>query len=136
MPLRIFSASLITMTSLSTHPDTASTAACFEASVDSFSDLYVWLHIHPELSFQEKKTAARIAAECEIAGFDVTTGVGGHSVVALLRNGSGPKIMLRTDVDALPVTEETGQPYASTMEVENTHGSRIGVMHACGHDSI
>lgn len=134
MPLRILFASLITMASLSAQPDTSSTAAWFEANVDSLSELYVWLHTHPELSFQEKETAARIAAEWEIAGFDVTTGVGGHGVVALLRNGSGPTIMLRTDLDALPVTEETCQPYASTVEVENADGSPIGVMHACGHD--
>jgi amidohydrolase len=88
-------------------------------------DLYTWLHAHPELSGYETLTSARIAAELAAAGFDVTTGVGGTGVVGVLLNGAGPVVLVRTDMDALPVTERTGLPYAST---------RADVMHACGHD--
>lgn len=105
-----------------------------DKNLDSLSDLYVYLHTHPELSFQEKETAARIADEWQSAGYRVTRNVGGHGVVGILENGDGPVVMLRTDLDALPVTEETGQNYASTVQVKNTDGSLTGVMHACGHD--
>ncbi|QDT37953.1 amidohydrolase [Stratiformator vulcanicus] len=75
--------------------------------------LYVELHKSPELSFHEEQTAARLADEWRSLGFEVTTGIGGHGVVALMKNGSGPTVMLRCDMDALPVTERTGLPYAS-----------------------
>ncbi|MEZ6132196.1 MAG: amidohydrolase [Planctomycetaceae bacterium] len=105
-----------------------------EANLDSLVQLYFHLHQHPELSYQEKETSARIAAEWKTAGYEVTTGVGGYGVVAILKNGDGPTVMLRTDLDALPVTEATGLDYASTVTVANEDGSRTGVMHACGHD--
>jgi len=105
-----------------------------EANFDSLVKLYIHLHMNPEISFQEKETAARLAEEWRAAGYEVTTGVGGHGVVGLLRNGDGPTVMLRTDLDALPVTEETGVDYASTVTVTNDDGSQTGVMHACGHD--
>ncbi|MEQ9407649.1 MAG: amidohydrolase [Fuerstiella sp.] len=105
-----------------------------EANLDSLVDLYFHLHQHPELSFQEKETSQRIAQEWQSAGYDVTTGVGGYGVVALLRNGDGPTVMLRTDLDALPVKEETGLEYASKVTVAAADGSQTGVMHACGHD--
>jgi hippurate hydrolase len=96
--------------------------------------LYQALHTNPELSFQEKETARRLAKELKGLGFKVTEGVGGHGVVAVLKNGEGPTLMLRTDMDALPVAEETGLPYASrrTMTEE---GKTVPVMHACGHDT-
>jgi len=87
--------------------------------------LYLDLHAHPELSFQEEATAAKMAERLRAAGIEVTTGVGGHGVVGVLRNGAGPTVLLRTDMDALPVEEKTGLPYASKVP---------GVMHACGHD--
>nr|WP_254614286.1 amidohydrolase [Myxococcus sp. CA056] len=92
------------------------------------------LHQNPELSFQEEKTAAKLAERLRKLGFDVTTGVGGTGVVALLRNGPGPTVMLRTDLDGLPMEEKTGLPYASKVTVKNGEGQTVSVMHACGHD--
>lgn len=98
-------------------------------------ELYHHFHTHPELSFHEKETAARLAKEWEAVGAKVTTGVGGHGVVGILANGDGPTLMLRTDLDALPVTEQTGLGYASKVKVINPDdGTETGVMHACGHD--
>jgi hippurate hydrolase len=96
--------------------------------------LYKYLHTHPELSYQEEQTAARLAREMKELGFDVTTKVGGHGVVAVLRNGKGPTVLVRTDMDALPVTEATRLPYASKVRARDAEGREVGVMHACGHD--
>jgi hippurate hydrolase len=87
--------------------------------------LYIDIHSNPELAFQEKQTAAKLAARVKELGYEVTTGVGGTGVVALLKNCPGPVVMLRTELDALPVTEQTGLPFSSKIP---------GVMHACGHD--
>lgn len=97
-------------------------------------DLYRELHANPELSYQEKQTAAKLAELWKSEGFEITTGVGGHGVVAILKNGDGPTIMLRTDLDALPVTELTNLVYGSKIKVKNAEGAEVGVMHACGHD--
>jgi len=106
-----------------------------EENLPDIVKLYQHFHAHPELSFHEKETAARLAEELEDVGAKVTTGVGGHGVVALLPNGKGPTLMLRTDLDALPVTEQTGLGYASKVTVTNPDdGTETGVMHACGHD--
>ena len=103
--------------------------------VDELIPLYQHFHQHPELSFQEKETSGRLAKELRDAGLEVTTSVGGHGVVGMLRSGEGKLLLIRTDLDALPVTEATGLPYASKVTVENSTGSGIvGVMHACGHD--
>jgi hippurate hydrolase len=96
--------------------------------------LYRHLHAHPELSLQEKQTAERVAAELQAAGCDVTTGVGGHGVVAVLRNGDGPTLLMRADMDGLPVVEQTGLDYASVATATDPAGKAVGVMHACGHD--
>ncbi len=96
--------------------------------------LYRDLHQTPELSNQEARTAAKLAERLRKLGFEVTPKVGGHGVVALLRNGQGPTVMLRTDLDALPVQEKTGLPYASKKTVKDAAGAAIPVMHACGHD--
>jgi hippurate hydrolase len=96
--------------------------------------LYKHLHSHPELSLQEEQTAARLVRELEGTGFEVTTGVGGHGVVAVLKNGAGPTVLVRTDMDALPVVEQTGLPYASKVRARDRTGQDVGVMHACGHD--
>ena len=101
---------------------------------DSLFGLYRHLHSNPELSFQEVKTAARVKQELESTGFQVTGNVGGHGVVGVLKNGAGRTLMLRTDMDALPVVEETGLEYASRVRVTDVHGKVVGVMHACGHD--
>jgi amidohydrolase len=96
--------------------------------------LYKHLHANPELSFHEKRTAARVAAELKRAGYKVTTGVGGHGVVAVWKNGSGPTVLVRADMDALPVKEQTGLPYASRVTTKDDTGAEVPVMHACGHD--
>lgn len=100
----------------------------------SLLELYKHIHAHPELSLHEKETAARISEELRKAGFEVTTGVGGHGVVGVFRNGPGPTVLLRTELDGLPVKEETGLPYASTATTKNAAGVEVPLMHACGHD--
>jgi amidohydrolase len=97
-------------------------------------ELYKHLHLHPELSFHEEQTGARIAQELKRLGFEVTGKVGRQGVVGVFRNGSGPVILVRTDLDALPVKEQTGLPYASTMRAKDDAGDDVPVMHACGHD--
>ncbi|MBR9836021.1 MAG: amidohydrolase, partial [Alphaproteobacteria bacterium] len=117
-------------------------------------DLYLYLHRNPELSFKERKTSAILANEMESLGFEVTRGVGqdwiaakstrdqgtirdtvaGYGVVAVMRNGDGPTVLIRTDMDALPVGEQTHLPYASEVVDETWTGVTNGVMHACGHD--
>ena len=101
----------------------------------SLMTLYRDLHANPELSFQEVRSAAKMAEAAKAAGFEVTTGVGKTGVVAVLRNGPGPVAMLRADMDALPVTEQTGLPFASTVRGKTAEGRDTGVMHACGHDT-
>ena len=92
------------------------------------------IHQNPELSFQEKETSTRIANELKYIGFDVTPNFGGNNVVGLFRNGDGPVIMLRTDMDALPIKEKTGLSFASTKTMIDSNGKEVPVMHACGHD--
>ena len=104
------------------------------SQVPQLTQLYEDLHQTPELSFLEEKTAARMAALMREIGLEVTTNVGGHGVVAVLRNGEGKTLLLRADMDALPVAEETGRPYASKVRVRDERGATVGVMHACGHD--
>src|SRR3954470_10983668 len=96
--------------------------------------LYRDVHAHPELSMQEHRTAKKAAEHLEAAGYDVTTGIGGTGVVGVLSNGDGPTVMLRADMDALPVREATGLPYASTATATDPDGTEVPVMHACGHD--
>ena len=96
--------------------------------------LYKDIHSHPELSMQERRTSEIAASRLTAAGYQVTTGVGKTGVVGLLPNGDGPTVMLRADMDALPVREETGLPYASTMTATDPTGKTVSVMHACGHD--
>jgi amidohydrolase len=96
--------------------------------------LYLDLHRNPELSSREEKTAARLAEELRRLGYEVTTGVGGTGVVGVLRNGKGPTVLLRTEMDALPVEEKTGLPYASHVTAPDPSGKIVPVMHACGHD--
>ncbi len=105
-----------------------------EQALPTLLETYRQFHAHPELSLQEEQTAKRLAGLLQEAGYQVTTGVGGHGVVALLQNGEGPTVMLRTDLDALPVTEKTELVYASTQKVTLPDGTQSGVMHACGHD--
>lgn len=96
--------------------------------------LYLDLHEHPELSGHETETAAKLAGKLKAAGYEVTEQIGGTGVVAVLKNGNGPTIMLRTELDALPVEERTGLPYASKVHAKDDAGRDVAVMHACGHD--
>ena len=96
--------------------------------------LYKDVHAHPELSMQETRTAGLAADRLRAAGYEVTTDVGNTGVVGLLRNGDGPTVMLRADMDALPVEEATGVPYASKVTATDPEGKTVPVMHACGHD--
>ena len=96
--------------------------------------LYLDLHRNPELSYHEEKTAAKIAGQLRQLGYDVTTGVGGNGVVGVFKNGAGPVVMLRAELDALPVPEKTGLAYASHVTTHDDRGVEVPVMHACGHD--
>lgn len=100
-------------------------------SLDTF---YQDLHRTPELSLHEVKTAGKLAARMRQLGYAVTEKVGGTGLVAVLRNGSGPTLLVRTDMDALPIKEQTGLPYASQVTTKDDSGNTVGVMHACGHD--
>jgi amidohydrolase len=97
-------------------------------------DLYKDIHSHPELSMQETRTAGIVAKRLKAAGYEVTTKVGKTGVVGLLRNGDGPTVMLRADMDALPVKEATDLKYASKVTVKDPEGNTVPVAHACGHD--
>jgi hippurate hydrolase len=105
-----------------------------EAIYPQMEALYLDLHRNPELSSHEEKTAAKIADQLRKVGYEVTTGFGGTGVVGVLKNGSGPTVMIRAELDALPVEEKTGLPYASQVKSKNDKGADVGVMHACGHD--
>jgi len=118
--------------------DKPASAQQIKAEIDKnysyLESLYKDLHTNPELSLQEEKTAARLAREMKEIGFEVTTKVGGHGLVCLLHNGHGPTVLVRTDMDALPVVEQTGLSYASKVRSRDKYGNDVGVMHACGHD--
>jgi amidohydrolase len=105
-----------------------------ESNLETLAKLYLNFHRNPELSFEERKTSARFAGELERMDAVVTRDVGGHGVVGIIENGPGPTVMLRADLDALPIKEQTNLPYASTVRVTDTSGKEVGVMHACGHD--
>jgi hippurate hydrolase len=105
-----------------------------DTEITYLTGFYKELHQNPELSFQETETAKRLARELRGLGFDVTTEVGKTGVVGVLRNGDGPTLMIRADMDALPMKEETGLPYASTTMARTPGGDIVPVMHACGHD--
>jgi amidohydrolase len=97
-------------------------------------ETYKHLHANPEISLGELKTATLLAKEWEKSGYEVTSGVGRTGVVAVMRNGDGPTVLIRGDMDALPVIEETGLPYASKVMIKKPDGTTVGAMHACGHD--
>jgi amidohydrolase len=109
-------------------------ADAIKADLPSLVAIYRDLHKNPELSFQETRTAAILAAEAKKLGFQVTTGVGKTGIVAVMQNGPGPVLLLRADMDALPVSEQTGLPFASKAKGRTREGADTSVMHACGHD--
>jgi hippurate hydrolase len=106
-----------------------------EAEYPSLDIIYKDLHTHPELSFMEKRTAGILAKELRAVGFEVTENVGNTGVVAVLKNGAGPTLMVRADMDALPIKEQTGLPYASAVVMPDLTGKPQPAMHACGHDT-
>lgn len=112
----------------------AASFAGLDALLPDLEELYKDIHAHPELSMQETRTASIAAQRLRAAGYEVTTGVGKTGVVGLLRNGEGPVVMLRADMDALPIAEATGLPYASKVTATDGEGNTVPVMHACGHD--
>src|SRR3954466_10578112 len=105
-----------------------------DAMYPEIDTLYIDLHRNPELAFHEQRTAATLAARVKALGYEVTTGVGGTGIVAILKNGAGPVVMLRTELDALPIEEKTGLPFASTVKTKNDAGEIVPVAHMCGHD--
>ncbi len=109
-------------------------AAEVETVYPQSEKLYLDLHQHPELSLHEQRTAAALADGLRQLGYEVTTKIGGTGVVGVLKNGNGPTVMLRTELDALPVQEQTGLSYASTARTTDDSGAEVSVMHACGHD--
>jgi len=153
MKVSVLALGAVVLAACSTAPHPAE-AQGFSASGKTLRQLYEHLHRNPELSFQEKNTSAILAAEMKRLGFTVTTGlgdqwvkdrakseygkvqdgVGGYGFVAVLKNGAGPTLMIRADMDGLPVVERTGLPYASTARDIQWSGEEGGVMHACGHD--
>jgi len=116
-----------------THAADSSLRQSIAADYPHLDALFKHLHANPELSLQEVQTAARLATELQAQGFEVHRGVGKTGVVALLRNLAGPTLMIRADMDALPVLEKTGLPYASSVRQVNLDGEEMPVMHACGH---
>ncbi|WIX78293.1 amidohydrolase [Amycolatopsis carbonis] len=121
------------MGSVTSHP-VERVLAPLAAALPGLEALYVDFHRHPELAFAETRTAAELARRLEADGFEVHTGVGRTGVVGVLRNGEGPTVLLRADIDALPVEEKTGLEYASTARGVDEAGNDVPVMHACGHD--
>src|SRR5215471_21759135 len=97
----------------------------------ALESIYKDIHAHPELSMQEKRTAGIAADHLRAAGYEMTSNIGETGVVGLLRNGEGPVVMLRADMDALPIQEATGLPYASTATATDSAGKSVPVMHAC-----
>ena len=121
---------------MNTAPAIASTSILqhLDTLLPDLETFYKDVHAHPELSMQETRTAGLAADRLRAADFEVTTGVGNTGVVGLFRNGNGPTVMLRADMDALPVEEATGVPYASKLQATDPEGKTVPVMHACGHD--
>lgn len=108
--------------------------SALEAILPEMEEIYKDIHRNPELSMQEKRTAQIAADYLKKYNWEVTTGIGVTGVVGLMKNGEGPTVMLRADMDALPVTEATGLPYASTVRAKDEDGTEVGVSHVCGHD--
>jgi metal-dependent amidase/aminoacylase/carboxypeptidase family protein len=120
------------MAAKSSHSETV--LLSLDGLLPELETIYKDIHSHPELSMQEDRTAGVAADHLRAVGYEVTTGVGKTGVVGLLRNGEGPTVMLRADMDALPVQEATGLPYASKVTSTDSTGKSVPVMHACGHD--
>jgi amidohydrolase len=127
-------ASLITFCSLNTFAATSLPEQIQQDYNQHLGALFTHFHQHPELSHLETQTAKRLAKELRAAGFEVTEGVGKTGIVAIMKNGPGPLVMMRADMDGLPVEEKSGLPYASKAKQTDWDGNEVHVMHACGHD--
>ncbi len=142
--MKILLLSILSLSILSAGPAFAEQTpqSIADAELPSLLTIYKDLHIHPELSTHEERSAALVAKELKAAGCEVTEHVGKYEkpgatcfgVIGVMKNGAGPTVLVRTDLDALPVHEETGVPYASTVTTKNDEGKDVPVMHACGHD--
>ena len=132
--MRKFLAPAFVIAAAAAQPLRAQTTAEIDAYYPDLQTLYQDIHRNPELGFQEVQTAAKLAARLKALGYEVTTGVGRTGIVGLLKNGAGPTVMLRTELDALPVAEKTGATFASMVVTKNLAGATVPVMHACGHD--
>ncbi len=129
-----FLAGLLALPAAAASPAPSPVLAPLSAIYPDLEALYIDLHQTPELSRHEEKTSAKLAERLRKLGYDVTDHVGGFGVVAVMKNGKGPTVLVRADMDALPVEEKTGLPYASKVTVQNDAGVSVPVMHACGHD--
>lgn len=142
MKSRIYFLALACLLQTSTVSAQQSLDALIEQHTPAMLETYKALHAAPELSHREEKTSAYLAAQLKSLGYTVIERVGkyenpawvGYGVVAVMKNGTGPTVLVRTDMDALPVEEKTGLPYASKVKAKNDAGQEVGVMHACGHD--
>jgi len=105
-----------------------------ETEIPYLRELYIDIHKNPEISLMEKETSIKLANELRKVGFEVEENFGGYGIVGILKNGEGPTILYRTDMDALPMEEKTGLPYASKVITKNIDGNDVGTMHSCGHD--
>jgi len=105
-----------------------------ETEIPYLKELYIDIHKNPEISLMEKETSIKLANELRKVGFDVEENFGGYGIVGILKNGEGPTILYRTDMDALPMEEKTGLPYASKVKTKTFDGNEVGTMHSCGHD--
>ncbi|WP_458388981.1 amidohydrolase [Sphingomonas sp. F9_3S_D5_B_2] len=124
-----------TIVSLPMPANAAALSDAIRSDMPELMALYRDLHANPELSMQESRTPAKLAPEMRKLGFDVTEHVGQTGLVAVLKNGAGPVLLIRADMDALPVSEQTGLPFASKVRTKTQTGVQTGVMHACGHDT-
>jgi hippurate hydrolase len=139
--LRAFLAATLVAATPSLRAQNADLSQSAQRQLPTLTETYKHLHRNPELSHHEEKTSAFIASELRRLGYTVTERVGKYpdgsqafGIVAVLQNGVGPRLLLRTELDALPVEERTGLDYASTVRSTNAQGQEVGVMHACGHD--
>jgi hippurate hydrolase len=133
-PLAVVAVLVLILSVVAADESAAEPQAWTATHLDALVELYRHFHQTPELSFAEEKTAARLAEELRAVGAAVTTNVGGYGVVGVIENGPGKTLLIRTDLDALPVAELTGLPYASKVRTKDERGATVGVMHACGHD--
>lgn len=141
MNRRLLALLAITSAAISASAQKSDLTSSIERQLPSLTDAYKHLHRNPELSHHEEKTSAFLAADLRRLGYTVTEHVGKYpdgsqafGIVAVMQNGAGPRLLIRTDMDALPVEEKTGLDYASTVRSTNAQGQDVGVMHACGHD--